>query len=177
MNRTSLIRLGGLAAMVCSVIFAVNGSLVDPEGVSSLRWSTLLFLLSVMAVIAALHLLQRERERYGNGGALVSATAFVGVALTVAGYVLVDFIIFLEGLGSTLFLVGLLVATIGIVGLAIVALVVGVLPRWGVAALICGNPLFGFFIIYFFLYGGNFALGSALDCGGLCCVPCSRTKD
>jgi hypothetical protein len=147
-----LLRLGGLAAMVCSVIFAVSGSLLAPqEG----RWSIVLFLLSMMAVIGALHLLHRDSERYGLAGALVSAIAFVGMVLTLGGYILVDFIISSEGWGTIVFLVGALVATIGIIFLAISTLVVGVLPRWGGAALIAGNPLLAVFIIAIF-YGSNF---------------------
>jgi hypothetical protein len=53
--------------MVGGVNFAVNGSLVGPEA-DPLRVSTVLFLLSMMALIIALHLLQRGRERYDYGG-------------------------------------------------------------------------------------------------------------
>jgi hypothetical protein len=67
----------------------------------------------------------------------------------------VDFIISSEGWGTIVFLVGALVATIGIIFLAISTLVVGVLPRWGGAALIAGNPLLAVFIIAIF-YGSNF---------------------
>ena len=38
---------------------------------------TVVFMLSVMAVIVALHLLQRERERYGSGGTIVFFTRVV----------------------------------------------------------------------------------------------------
>jgi hypothetical protein len=156
---TGLIRWGSLAAMVGGVIFAVDGSLVGPEAMGTLRWFTVLFLLSMMVLIVALHLLQRER--YGLQGALVSATAFVGVALAVVGYILLDFVIFSEGLGIILFLLGLLVATTGIIPLGVITPGVGVLPRWSAAALICGNPLLGLFFILIF-YAENFALGSLL---------------
>jgi hypothetical protein len=161
MKRTGLVRWGGLAAMVGGVIFAVDGSLGGPEAVGTLRWSTVLFLLSMMVLIVALHLLQKERERYGPQGAVVSATAFVGVALAVVSYILMDFVISLESLGITLFLLGLLVATPGIIALGVITLVVEVLPRWSGAALICGNPLLGLFFILIF-YAENFALGSLL---------------
>ena len=94
-------------------------------------------------------------------GALVSATAFVGVALTAGSLIFVDSIIFIDGLGTVVFYVGALVATIGISGLAPVTLIVGALPRWGGAAFIAGNPLLGVLIILIF-YGANFALGSWL---------------
>jgi hypothetical protein len=149
--------------MVGGAIFFVNGSLGGPEAVGTLRWSTVLLLLSMMVLIVALHLLQRERERYGLQGALVSATAFVGVALAVVGYILMDFVISLESLGIILFLLGLLVATTGIIPLGVITLVVEVLPRWSAAALICGNPLLGlFFLIIFYALAENFALGSLL---------------
>ncbi len=143
MSRIGLIRLGGLAAIVGSVIFAVLQSL--GLRVSSLRWTTVLFLLSMMAVIVALHLLQREWERYALAGASVSVATLVGVALMAVGYILVDFVISLEGLGTLLFLVGALVATIGIIGLAVFTLTVGVLPWWSGVALIAGNPLLALF--------------------------------
>ena len=57
--------------MVGGVIFAVNGSLAGPAelgGTLRLRVSTVLFLLSIMALIVALHFLQWDRERYGIGG-------------------------------------------------------------------------------------------------------------
>jgi hypothetical protein len=161
MASSILIRLGGLAAMVGGAIYAVSASLVGRGGVGTLRWSLVLFLLGMMAVIAALHFLQRERERYDNWGALASVAALLGVALTVGGYILVDFVVSLEGLGATVFLVGALVGTMGILGLAIVTLQAGVLPRWGGAALAAGNPLLAVFIsvVSYFVF---FALGSWL---------------
>jgi hypothetical protein len=75
-----LIRLGGLAAMAVGIIFGVRESLLGrPDEPPSLMT---LFLLSEMAAIVALHLLQRGRERYGRKGTLASATALVGLALT-----------------------------------------------------------------------------------------------
>jgi hypothetical protein len=147
--------------MVGGVIYAVSASIVGRGGVGTLRWSLLLFLLGMMAVIAALHFLQRERERYGNWAALASVAALVGVALTVGGYILVDFVVSLEGLGTLLFLVGALLGTMGILGVAIVTLQTEVLPRWGGAALAAGNPLLAVLIsvVFYFVF---FALGSWL---------------
>jgi hypothetical protein len=136
--------------MVGGIIFGVRESLLgrpdEPPGLVTL------FLLSEMAAIFALHLLQRGRERYGREGVLASATAFIGVALTVGGYILSDLfyrlgVISLERLGIIMFLVGVLVAFIGNIVLAIATLDVGVLPRWGGAALMAGNPLLGVFIL------------------------------
>ena len=167
MKRTLLIRLGGLAAMVGGIIFVVRESLVGgpDEGPGPVA---VLFLLSEMAAIVALHLLQKGRERYGRKGAVASATALVGMALTVGGYILsrrfgFSGVIFLERLGTTLsierlgttmFLVGVLVAAIGIAALAMATLGVAidtpqaaVLPWWVWAALMAGNPLLGVFIL------------------------------
>jgi hypothetical protein len=143
--------LGGLAPIAGGVVFAGYASLVglseDALFGGTLRVLFILFLLSWLVGIGALHLLlQRERPRYGLAGAIVSATAFLGVALIVGGYILN-----LDGLGDTLFFLGVLVATLGIIGLGLATFSVGVLPWWGGAALIAGNPLLGVFIILIFI--------------------------
>src|SRR5215212_1713333 len=149
MSSSILIRLGGLAAMACSIIFGVRESLLGrPDEPPSLMT---LFLLSEMAAIVALHLLQRGRERYGRKGTLASATALVGLALTLGGYILSNRyerlgVISLERLGTTMFLVGVLVATIGILFLTMFTLDAEVLPPWAGATLILGNPLFAVLI-------------------------------
>ena len=140
MSSSILIRLGGLVAMGGAIIFGVRDSLLgrpdEPPGLVPL------FLLSEMAAIVTLHLLQRGREGYGRTGALASATALVGLALTVGGYIFsrrfgFSGVIFLERLvttlsierlGTTMFLVGVLVATIGIVALAMATREEAVLP-------------------------------------------------
>ena len=130
--------------MAGGIIFGVRESLLGrPDAPPGL---VPLFLLSEMVAIVALHLLHRGRERYGRGGALASVTAFVGVALMAGGYM------FIERISPTMFwgymfIVGVLVAPIGILVLAIVTLDAGVLPRWGGWALIAGNPLLGGFIL------------------------------
>ena len=74
--------------MTGGIIFGVRESLLgrpdEPPGLVTL------LLLSEMAAIVALHLLQRGRERYGRTGALASATAFIGVALTAGGIIFSD---------------------------------------------------------------------------------------
>ncbi len=156
MKRTLLIRLGGLVAMVGGALYAVQ-SLLAPEGIGLV--SSSLALLSVMGVIVALHLLQRER--YGYEGALASASAFVGVALVLGGFLGFpsmppgDVL----GVGTDILLlgVGMLVATIGIIALGIFTLDVGVLPWWCGAALIAGNPLVGVLLLF---VGLDFLSGS-----------------
>src|SRR5215218_6973213 len=160
MASSILIRLGGLAAMVGGVIFGVRESLLGrPDEPPSLMT---LFLLSEMAAIVALLLLQKGRERYGRKGTLASATsatALVGLALTLGGYILSNRyerlgVISLERLGTTMFLVGVLVATIGIAALVMATLGVAidtpeeaVLPWWSGAALIAGITLLGVSIL------------------------------
>jgi hypothetical protein len=126
--------------------------------------SFVLFLLSVMVVIVALHLLQRER--YGRKGTLASASAFVGVVgvALIFGF---DFwflrfakeVYLFDGMFELLpflGLVGMLVGITGIIALGIFTLKAGVLPKWGGWALIAANPLFGIFLFFFgldYLYG------------------------
>jgi hypothetical protein len=162
-KRTGLVRLGGLAAMVGGALYAVVSIVADPFYANRLTliWdvSTCLFGLSVMAVIVALHLLQRER--YGLPGMLAFLVAFVGVALLLGSFTGGAFFGYLRFIGDVLFpllgVVGALVATIGIVALGIFTLKAGVLPSWCGWALIAGNPLFE---IGLFFYGLDFLYGT-----------------
>ena len=99
-----------------------------------------LFLVGMMAVIAALHFLQRGREHYGLGGTISSVASFVGFALILVGALIgrvsQDWL-----LGTPVMGVGLWAATIGMVPLAIFTLNAGVVPWWGGAALVAENPL------------------------------------
>ncbi len=116
-----------------------------------------LLILSVMALIPAVHALQVES--YGPGaveriglGALTVLPSTVGVALILVGYlgdmgglryqVLAD----LRSVAQYLLLLGLVVATVSLLVLAIVTLVVRVLPWWVGLALIAGNPLTALFL-------------------------------
>ncbi len=145
---SNLIRLGGLAP----ILGGLGGVIYDLSAVVPGEVSSVLFLLSVMAVIVALHLLQRER--YSWRGTLGFPTAFAGMALTLGGFILyyirVGFPIpaFFPFLLVT---VGILLATIGTLALGGLTLDAGVLPRWCGAALIAGNPLFGIALL---LIGG-----------------------
>jgi hypothetical protein len=154
MSYLNLIRLGGLAPIVGGALYAV-ASFLNSEGIQLVTF--VLGLLSVMAVIVALHLLQRER--YGLPGTLAFVTAFVGVVLVLGAFA--GFPRFLGGdvvfLGADIYgLVAMLVATVGILALGIFTLEAGVLPRWGGWALIAGNPLVGVVLVLFgleFLFG------------------------
>jgi len=104
----------------------------------------LLLVLGVLAAIAGLHRVQRER--YGLAGALASLTAFVGVVLILVGSIIET----LAGPAfepSLLFLIsGLLIATLGLAGLGTVTVVTQALPRWVGALVILGSPLFVLFV-------------------------------
>jgi hypothetical protein len=163
MSSSDIIRLGGLAPTVGGVIYAVASIiLADPflgdRPTPIWKVSTVLFGLSVLAVIVALHLLQSER--YGSPGMLAFLAAFVGVALLLSSFTAGAFFGYLRFVGDILFpllgLVGALAATIGIIALGIATLAAQKLPWWCGVALIAGNPLAAlvlFFVGLDFLYG------------------------
>lgn len=101
---------------------------------------TVVFLVAMMALIAALHFLQRGTERYGLGGTISSVASIVGFALIAVG-ALIGRVSQEWLLGTNMMGWGLLAASVGLAGLAIVTLRAGVLPWWGGAALIAANPL------------------------------------
>ena len=154
MSSAILVRLGGLVAMVGGggvvVLWLVAsedwlaadwlGSPLASPAIHSL-------MVSAMAAIVALHALQSQR--YGLPGTVASLAAFVGLAMYLLGagiaYARDDFFLAFR---DTTFLVvlGLLLATLGLIALGIVTLKAGVLPWWCGAALMAGNPLVGFFL-------------------------------
>jgi hypothetical protein len=139
-KRTSLIRLVGLVVMVGGALYAALSLL----GLWRLTESvyTILPLLGVMAAIAALHALQRER--YGWRGTLASFAIFVGAALVIVGMPLViaagahaDWL----GIAQWMIVAGLLAMTLGLVSVGFVTITTRVLPWWSGAALIV-SPIF-----------------------------------
>ena len=189
MKRTSLIRLGGLAAMASGVAYAVQGLLAPPlvrlfvpEDVTPLDPALkeegippekvipggmtieninivffVLLLLGAMAAIVALHTLQKDLygpgawERYGLG-ALTSLMSLIGIAFILVGDLGDIGGLRYQGLGGLrsvamdVFLIGLLVATIGIIALGIATLAARKLPWWCGVALIAGSPPFALFL-------------------------------
>jgi hypothetical protein len=101
---------------------------------------SVLVLVAMMALIAALHFLQRHSERYGLGGTISSAASFVGFGLILVG-ALIGYVSQEWMLGTQVMYVGLVVSTIALVPLVIVTLSAGVVPWWGGAALVAENPL------------------------------------
>ena len=101
--------------------------------------------LGAIAAVAALHALQRRH--YGWQGALSSLVTFVGLAI-IFGFGIVNFLETVPEIAvpSALYLlfnqlIGLLVATIGLIALGAFTRVAGVLPWWCAVALIAGSPL------------------------------------
>ena len=150
MKRTSLTRLGGLAAIVGGVAYTALSLLVpflEPM-------FFVLLAIAALVAVAALHVLQRER--YGLPGTLASVSVVIGVVL-----VLVSNLGFTEGLPwplpEAIFLVGVVVAPLGMVALGIATIAARVLPWWCGAALIVGGfGLVGSVLVGFFtnLLGG-----------------------
>jgi hypothetical protein len=148
MKRTLLIRLGGLAAIVGGAVYAVVGLIEERPLAEYLYYMgnigggfvAVLLPIGAMAAIAALHMLQREL--YGWAGAVVSLSAFVGLALA-TGALTVGVFSNSPDLDSlfNVVVIGLLVATVGIALLGGLSIATGMLPWWGGVALIAGSPV------------------------------------
>jgi hypothetical protein len=101
--------------------------------------------LGAMAAIAALHALQGRR--YGTWGAYSAAMAFVGLALAVGALAVgVVALSYPSELLALLILVGLLVASVGMVLVGGLTVAGGVLPPWCGVAIMGGSP-FGMFVM------------------------------
>ncbi len=152
MPSSILIRLGGLAAIVGGAGSATLGLLyvLQVQGVALGSIENALqkgnyenpvltvLLFGVMAAIAALHAIQRQY--YGSVGALASLAAFVGVAMSVGGNLVGELALAMAPVAMLLLVVGILAASVGVVGLGLVTLEAQVLPRWCGVALIAGSP-------------------------------------
>jgi hypothetical protein len=153
MLASTLIRLGGVAAMVGGVTSAtlgvltvlilgltyeIPGTIEKPiqKGGWELPAANML-LIGALAAIVALHALQRQR--YGSGGTLAALAAFIGLVLLPMAWILAGPSYPLS-LTAAVLLVGVLAASVGIVGLGVVTITAGVLPRWCGIALIVGSP-------------------------------------
>ena len=138
MNRTGLIRLGGPVSIVGSVVFALV-LLVRPwlnamlaEAVTPPMFFLLLVSVSV-AIVTIVALLRGTR--HGGSGVVACGVSLVGVALVLVG-LLMGF------LGIFVIPVGVLVATGGLVVLAILTTRTNTLPWWSGVALVAGGLSF-----------------------------------
>jgi hypothetical protein len=152
MGSSVIVRLGGLVAIVGGLAATILGLLyvlqawgmtLDftakalQKGHYENPVATML-LIGLLAAIVALHLVQRWY--YGRWGALTSAAAFTGIAMVVSGNLMGELAPATAAVDIVLLVLGALAATVGIVGLGIVTISVGVLPRWCGIAIIAGSP-------------------------------------
>jgi len=146
--------LGVLTVLVLGVKYEIPGSIeraIQKGGYEPPVLNMLLF--GALAAIAALHIVQRRH--YGRWGAFASFAAFIGLVLLPVGWlVAVAWLVagpsFTPALITAVLVVGVLAASVGIVGLGIVTMSAGVLPRWCGIALIAGSPP-GVGILFLFL--------------------------
>src|SRR5215203_2482825 len=167
MASSVIVRLGGLVAMVGGLAATTLGLLyvLQARGITldftekTLRKGSYegpvanMLLVGALAAIAALHIVQRRH--YGRWGAFASFAAFIGLVLLPVGWlVAVAWLVagpsFTPALITAVLVVGVLAASVGIVGLGIVTMSAGVLPRWCGIALIAGSPP-GVGILFLFL--------------------------
>jgi hypothetical protein len=189
MSYSKLIRLGGVAAMVGGVLYAGVGLLEKRlaedlvfTGNIGYRIIVVSLPLGTMAAIVALYAL--HRERYGRVGTVLCLTAVLGLALAtgalilrvLAAYPIYAFPgdpAYLAWIFSWPIVLGLLVATAGMVLLGILSVAWRILPPWYAIALMVGSPLGVFYLTMIptaALLGGS-PLGRALQAlGG---VPCA----
>jgi hypothetical protein len=155
MDRTFLIRLGGLAAMVGGLAATTLGLLYALQASSVTLDSTekalqkghyqnpvaMILLVGVLVAIVALHLIQKGH--YGRWGALAALAAFASVAMVAVGGLAGELGLFpsTPQVSINLLIGGVLAASVGIVGLGAVTIGAGVLPQWCGIALIAGSPL------------------------------------
>jgi hypothetical protein len=112
----------------------------------------ILLVLGAMVAQASLHAIQRHR--YGLIGTLAFLVSIFGMAMIFVG----EFRSFVIGVMqgspgaaafSWLFIIGLLVATVGLIVYGALTISAGELPWWCGAALLVGSPLVGLFLYLF----------------------------
>jgi hypothetical protein len=159
MTRKGLVRLGGLVTMVGGVAFfflRLTTLLCTPNCPRSLDYISLAFFIllafGAMVALASLHAMQRHR--YGLLGTLAFLVSIVGVAMIFVGEFRSFVIDVLQGSpGASAFswlsIIGLLVATVGLITYGVVTMTAGEFPWWCGAALLVGSPLVGLFLYVF----------------------------
>ena len=137
-NRTSLIRLGGLATMVGSVVIALvlllrpwlNAMLAEAV---TLPMFILLLVVVIVTIVALVALLRGTR--HGGLGIAACVVSLLGVVLVFVG-LLMGFV------GIFVIPLGVLVATGGLVVLASLTTRTNALPWWSGVALVAGGLSF-----------------------------------
>jgi Ca2+/Na+ antiporter len=159
MTRTGLIRLGGLVTIVGGVAYATLGLmtwLCTPNCPRSSGYVELAFFVllvfGAMVALASLHAIQWHR--YGLLGTLAFLVAFVGVAMMFVSEFRSLIMALWQGSPgaggvSWLFIIGLLVATVGLIAYGVTTITASALPWWCGLALIAGSPFVGLFLYLF----------------------------
>jgi hypothetical protein len=158
MSSSSLIRLGGLAAMVGGVLYAGVGLLEKHLGedlvfTGNLGYRIIVVSLPLGTIAAIVALYALHRERYGRVGMVLCLTAVLGLALATGAltlrvlaaypiHALPDLALF-----GWLIVLGLLVASAGMVLLGILSVARWIVPPWCAKALMVGSPLVVFFAL------------------------------
>jgi len=111
-----------------------------------------LLVFGAMVALASLHALQRQH--YGLLGILTFLVAFVGVAMIFVSEFRSLILALWQGSPgaggvSWLFIIGLLVATVGLIAYGVTTITAGALPWWCGAALLAGSPFVGLFLYLF----------------------------
>jgi hypothetical protein len=143
MSYSNIIRLGGLVAMVGSVVFALVLLLRPWLTVAEAITLPMFFLLFVgvsVAIVATMALLRGTR--HSRIGILACSVSLVGVVLVFVG-LLMGFA------GIVVIYLGVLVATGGLGVLAILTVRTNALPWWGGVALLAGGLSF---ILVLYIY-------------------------
>jgi hypothetical protein len=159
MIRTGLIRLGGLVSIMGGASYAALGFMMwlctpncpRSSGYVELAFFVLL-VLGAMVALASLHAIQRLR--YGLLRTLVFLVAFVGVAMIFVSEFRSLIMALWQGSPgaggvSWLFIIGLLVATVGLIAYGVTIITASALPWWCGIALIVGSPFVGLFLYIF----------------------------
>ena len=151
-QRTGVIRLGGLTAMAGGLAATTLGSLHVLQA-SSVSFNfteealqkghyenpvATMLLVGVLAAIATLHVIQKGH--YGKLGLFTSVAAFAGVAMVVVGGFAGELAPTTTSVAIALLVGGASAASVGIAGLGVVTISAGVLPQWCGIALIAGSP-------------------------------------
>ena len=144
--------VGGVAFVILSfMVWLCTPNCPGSSGYIVLAFFDLLAL-GAMVALASLHAIQRQR--YGLLGTLAFLVAFVGVAMIFVSEFRSLIIALWQGSPgaggvSWLFIIGLLVATVGLVAYGVLTITAGELPWWCGAALLVGSPLVGLFLYLF----------------------------
>jgi hypothetical protein len=153
MSYSNLIRFGGLAAMAGGVLYAGVGLLVGRLAeelvyIGNIGYGFIVVSLPLGAMAAIVALYALHRERYGRAGLVLCITAFLGlalatVALTLGVIATYPISAFPDSawIFSWLLLLGLLVATVGLVLLGALSVAWQIMPPWCGVALMAGSPL------------------------------------